>query len=79
MPSKNKLKNLRKQAAQRQDWRCCYCQLPMWDARPQEFIVRYGISPGLAKRFHCTRRQPPKRVFLISLFSNVLPSFRILV
>ncbi len=54
MPSKNKLKNLRKQAAQRQGGRCFYCGLPMWDANPQEFIVHYGLSPGLAKRFQCT-------------------------
>ncbi|MCA2376975.1 HNH endonuclease [Agrobacterium sp. 22-211-1] len=54
MPSKNKLKNLRKQATQRQGGRCFYCERPMWDTNPQEFIVRYGISPGLAKRFQCT-------------------------
>lgn len=54
MPSKNTLKNLRRQAAQQQGWRCFYCQLPMWDARPEEFIVHYGLSPALAKRFQCT-------------------------
>ena len=54
MPTKNKLKNLRKQAAQRQGGRCFYCELPMWVNTPQEFIVCYGISPGLAKRFQCT-------------------------
>lgn len=54
MPSKNKLKNLRKQATQRQGGRCFYCERPMWDTNPQEFIVHYGISPGLAKRFQCT-------------------------
>ncbi len=53
MPS-NKLKNLRKQAAQQQGWRCFYCLLPMWDHSPREFIVHYGLSPGLAKRFQCT-------------------------
>lgn len=54
MPSKNTLKNLRKQAAERQGWRCFYCRLPMWEANLQEFIVHYGLSPGLAKRFRCT-------------------------
>lgn len=54
MPSNNTLKNLRKQAAQRQGGRCFYCELPMWDDSPREFIVHYGISPGLAKRFQCT-------------------------
>lgn len=54
MPSKNKLKNLRKKAAQQQGWRCFYCKLPMWDARPEKFIVHYGISTGLARRFQCT-------------------------
>ncbi|KQT01550.1 HNH endonuclease signature motif containing protein [Rhizobium sp. Leaf386] len=53
MPS-NKMKNLRKQAAQRQGGRCFYCELPMWDDSPEEFIVHYGLSPGLAKRFRCT-------------------------
>jgi hypothetical protein len=53
MPS-NKLKTLRKQAAQRQGGRCFYCERPMWDANPKKFIVHYGISPGLAKRFQCT-------------------------
>lgn len=54
MASKNKLKNLRKQATQRQGGLCFYCERPMWDTNPQEFIVRYGIPLGLAKRFQCT-------------------------
>lgn len=54
MPSRNRLKNLRQQAAQQQGGRCFYCRYPMWDSRPEEFIGRYGISPGLAKRFQCT-------------------------
>lgn len=54
MPSRNRLKNLRIQAARRQEWRCHYCQVPMWDASPEEFIARYQIPPGLAPRFQCT-------------------------
>lgn len=54
MPSKNTLKNLRKQAAEQQGWRCFYCRLPMWETHPQGFIVHYGLSTGLAKRFRCT-------------------------
>jgi hypothetical protein len=54
MPSKNKLKMLKTNAALQQEWRCFYCQLPMWEDNLGEFIVRYGISPGLAKRFQCT-------------------------
>ncbi|UXS11593.1 HNH endonuclease [Agrobacterium tumefaciens] len=53
MPS-NKLKNLRKHAAQRQGGRCFYCELPMWVDSPRKFIVHYGLSPGLARRFQCT-------------------------
>lgn len=53
MPS-HKLKNHRRRAARKQGGRCFYCQQPMWDASPQEFIVRYGLSAGLAKRFRCT-------------------------
>lgn len=54
MPSKNTLKKLRIKAAQQQGWRCFYCRMPMWDANPKKFIVHYGLSPGLAKRFQCT-------------------------
>jgi hypothetical protein len=54
MPSKNTLKNLRKQAAEQQGWRCFYCRLPMWETHSQGFIVHYGLSAGLAKRFRCT-------------------------
>lgn len=45
MPSTKAIKNLRQQAAREQGWRCFYCQLPMWDTAPEEFIERYGISP----------------------------------
>ncbi|WP_417408962.1 HNH endonuclease, partial [Hoeflea sp.] len=54
MTSGNRLKKLRKQAAQRQGGYCFYCRYPMWDSRPEEFIGRYGISSGLAQRFQCT-------------------------
>lgn len=54
MSSIKTIKKLRRQAAQEQGWRCFYCQLPMWETSLEEFIERYGISPGLAKRFQCT-------------------------
>lgn len=54
MPSPKAIKNLRRQAAREQGWRCFYCELPMWDAAPDEFIECYGLSPRLAKRFRCT-------------------------
>lgn len=54
MPSKNTLKKLRIKAARQQGWRCFYCRMPMWESSPEEFIVHYGLSPALAKRFRCT-------------------------
>jgi len=54
MPSKKAIKNLRKRAALEQGWRCYYCQLPMWDSSPEEFMKRHGMPPALTKRFQCT-------------------------
>ena len=54
MASRDTIRTLRRQAAREQGWRCFYCQLPMWDTELDEFIARYGISRGLARRFRCT-------------------------
>ncbi len=54
MPSSNTIKNLRQRAARMQGWRCFYCQLPIWNSSPEEFMNRYGMPRGLTKRFQCT-------------------------
>jgi len=50
----NKLKKLRHQAFIRQNCRCFYCTLPIWEGDPTEFLARHGISPRKAKYLRCT-------------------------
>lgn len=48
------LKALKLTAANRQNWRCCYCDLPMWDNDPNKFAGRYRLTKRLALGFKCT-------------------------
>lgn len=50
----NKLKTLRHQAFVRQNCRCFYCSLPIWEGDPKGFIARHGISLRKAKHLQCT-------------------------
>lgn len=47
-------KALKLTAANRQNWRCCYCDMPMWDDDPDKFIDRYRLTKRLALAFKCT-------------------------
>jgi 5-methylcytosine-specific restriction endonuclease McrA len=49
-----KLQKLRHQAFIRQDCRCFYCSLPMWEYDLLDFSARYGIRPEKAKHLRCT-------------------------
>ena len=46
-----RLKALKLGAANRQNWRCCYCDLPMWDEDPDKFADRYRLTKRLALAF----------------------------
>ena len=48
------LRKLRQQAFVRQNCRCFYCTLPIWEVDPTEFTARYGISLRKAKHLQCT-------------------------
>ncbi|MGE0387673.1 MAG: HNH endonuclease [Gammaproteobacteria bacterium] len=37
-----------------QSGRCVYCNLPMWEADPDEFAKRYHLTPNQTRRFKCT-------------------------
>lgn len=50
----NKLQKLRHQAFVRQNCRCFYCTLPIWEVDPTEFSDRYGMSLRKAKHLQCT-------------------------
>jgi 5-methylcytosine-specific restriction endonuclease McrA len=41
-------------AAQRQNYLCCYCGFPMWEADSQAFAERYRLPPGDLPRLRCT-------------------------
>lgn len=53
MPSRNKLKKLRKQAAQQQGWLCFYCQTPMWDSC-RKATLKPSATVAQAKGLRCT-------------------------
>lgn len=52
--SHKRLQKLRSDAFRRQNCRCFYCMLPMWDDNMQEFCTVYGVKPGKAKFLRCT-------------------------
>jgi hypothetical protein len=41
-------------AYERQNGRCYYCNLPMWQENPASFARLYAITPKLARLFQCT-------------------------
>lgn len=45
---------LRITAAQQQNFRCFYCNLPMWEGDPRYFISTYQLSPRKARLLRCT-------------------------
>lgn len=53
MPSASKIQRLRRQAFQRQDRRCYYCQVVMWLHKPEELPGR-PPSQAAASRIQCT-------------------------
>lgn len=50
----NKLQKLRHKAFVRQNCRCFYCTLPIWEGDPAEFMARYGICLRKARHLRCT-------------------------
>ena len=57
------LSKLRRAAAALQSYRCHYCQLPMWEGEPAEFLRRYGVTLRQARLLSCTAEhlQPRSR------------------
>lgn len=45
---------LRRQAFEKQNCRCFYCQLPMWEANQEQFAIEHGIPVRLTKHLKCT-------------------------
>jgi 5-methylcytosine-specific restriction endonuclease McrA len=41
-------------AYSRQSGRCFYCGLPMWSGTPENFALKYGLSPAQVRRLQCT-------------------------
>lgn len=50
----NRLSKLRHQASVEQDHRCYYCNEPMWEDDPAEFISTYGVTKQQAHLCQCT-------------------------
>lgn len=48
------LSRSRSAAFARQSGHCFYCNLPMWQQDPAEFVKKYKITVGQAKRLQCT-------------------------
>ncbi|WP_155256233.1 HNH endonuclease [Mesorhizobium loti] len=53
MCKSNRLVELRTTQAVRQNWRCFYCDFPMWDGDPRAAAKR-NLPEGLLNRFRCT-------------------------
>jgi 5-methylcytosine-specific restriction endonuclease McrA len=56
MPA-NRRKSLAKpraQAFQAQGGDCYYCHLPMWQANPEQFAARHGLTMGQVQALRCT-------------------------
>lgn len=47
-------RRLRRQACQRQNYKCFYCQFKMWAENPETFAREEGIPIRLAKYMQCT-------------------------
>jgi hypothetical protein len=52
MPSS--LASHRHHAFVRQSFRCFYCDSPVWETNPSEFVRRYGVSERQARLLQCT-------------------------
>lgn len=48
------LQRSRRQAFEKQGYRCYYCQLPIWEQSPDDFAARTGYPPRLSKHLRCT-------------------------
>lgn len=51
-----RLVSLRRSAAMRQGWCCCYCALPMWESAAQKAAVmdQFDLSESEADALRCT-------------------------
>lgn len=54
MSSKKLLAEIKKAQAARQDWRCYYCDFPMWSEDPVKFGREHRIALRHVPRFQCT-------------------------
>ena len=45
MTTSSRIKNLRRKAAESQNWRCYYCDFPMWETDPEAFRARFAFLP----------------------------------
>lgn len=52
--SLKKRRQLRRQAFEKQNCRCFYCQLPMWEEDQEQFARGHGIPARLTKHLKCT-------------------------
>ncbi|MCY1372197.1 hypothetical protein D9M69_593860 [compost metagenome] len=58
MPTRKSLKNPRAQAFEAQGGRCYYCHLPMWQANPEHFAARHGLTLRQTQALRCTGEHP---------------------
>ena len=49
-----RLKTLKRKAAQRQNWCCYYCDMPMWDDDLDQFVIRHRLTKRSAQTLKCT-------------------------
>ncbi|MDT4861825.1 hypothetical protein FQZ97_964450 [compost metagenome] len=54
MSARKSLVKPRAQAFKVQGGRCFYCHLPMWQANPEEFAARHGLTIKQVARLQCT-------------------------
>ncbi|QKD19414.1 HNH endonuclease [Mesorhizobium sp. NZP2077] len=54
MSKSNKLAKLKILRANKQNWRCFYCDYLMWQGDPTRFAARYSLPGGFLNRFQCT-------------------------
>lgn len=50
----HRLKALKLKAARRQNWRCYYCDTPMWDDDLDSFVDRHRLTARSAQTLKCT-------------------------
>ena len=50
----SQLQTFRRQAFVKQNCRCFYCQLPMWEADEEQFALSHGLPAKLTKYLKCT-------------------------